>query len=67
MADQAEGFKKVETELLDDAADNYAAGFEDALSQVVCEHPEMDTSNFATANHVIEGQIVPRVLPHDTT
>jgi len=66
MVAQAGGFKRVETELLDDAADAYAAGFEDALSQVVCEHPEMDTSNFATANHVFEGHIVPRVIPHDT-
>jgi len=65
MAAQAEHYKKVEKELNDDAADAYVAGFEDALSQVVCEHPMMDTSNFATANHVVEGQIVPRVLPQN--
>jgi len=64
MVAQEEGFKKVETKLIDDATDAYAAGFEDALSQVICKHPEMDTSPFATANHVVEGQIVPRSLPH---
>ena len=32
MAAQAEGFKKAEAELLVDAADSYAAGFEDALA-----------------------------------
>jgi len=64
MAAQAEGFKKVETELIDDAANAYAVGFEDALAQVVCKHPKMDTLPFATANHVVEGEIVPRSLPH---
>ena len=57
---QAEDFEKAKAELLDDAADAYAAGFEDALAPVVCKHPEMDTSPFATANHIVEGQIVPR-------
>jgi len=65
MVAQAKGFKKVETELIDDVADAYAAEFEDALAQVVCKHPEMDTSPFATTNHVVEGEIVPRSLPHD--
>jgi len=51
--------RKAKAELLDDAADAYAAGFEDALAQVVCKHPEMDTLPFETANHVIDGQIVP--------
>jgi len=64
MAVQAEGFQKVETELIDDTADAYAVGFEDALAQVVCKHPEMDTSPFSTVNHVVEGEIVPRSLPH---
>ena len=34
-----------------------------ALSQVACKHPEVDTSFFATANHVVDGEIAPRVLP----
>ena len=57
---QAEDFEKAKAELLDDAVDAYAVGFEDALAQVVCKHPEMDTSPFATANHIVDGQIVPR-------
>ena len=35
-----EDFKKAEAKLLTDAAEAYGAGFEDALSQVVCKHPE---------------------------
>ena len=57
---QAEDFEKAKVELLDDVVDAYAAGFEDALAQVVCKDPEMDTSPFATANHIVDGQIVPR-------
>jgi len=57
---QAEAFGKIKTELIDDAADAYAAGFEDALAQVSCKHPEMDVSPFATSNHVVDGQIVSR-------
>jgi len=63
MAAQADSFKKVKTKLIDDATDAYAAGFEDALAQVVCKHPERDTSPFATTNHVVEGQVVPRCPP----
>ena len=55
LTQQAEKFKKVEAELIEDAADAYAAGFEDALAQVVCAHPEMDASPFATSNHVVDG------------
>jgi len=57
---QVEDFEKAKAELLDDVADAYIVGFEDALAQVVCKHPEMDTSPFAGANHIIDGQIVPR-------
>ena len=60
---QDENFKKVEAELIEDAADAYAAGFEEALAQVACVHLEMDTSPFATSNRVVDGQIVPRVPP----
>jgi len=66
MTAQAEDFEKAKAELLDDVADAYAAGFEDALAQVVCKHPEMDTSPFATANHIVNGQIVPRRPQKDT-
>jgi len=60
LAQQAEAFKKTEAELIEDAANAYATGFEDALAQVACVHPEMDTSPFATSNWVVDGQLVPR-------
>jgi len=60
LAQQTETFKKTETELIEDAADTSAAGFHDALAQVACVHPEMDTSPFATSNRVVDGQLVPR-------
>jgi len=60
LTTQAKAFRRVKTELFDDATDAYAAGFKDALAQVACKHPEMDVSPFATSNHVVDGQIVPR-------
>ena len=63
LTQQAEAFKKTEAKLIEDAADAYAVGFEDALSQVACVHPEMDTSPFATSNYVVAGQVVPRAPP----
>ena len=43
------------------------AGFEDALAQVVRKNLEMNTLPFATANHVVDGQVVPRRPQKDTT
>ena len=63
LTQQAENFKKAEAELIEDVADAYATGFEDALAQVACAHPEMDASLFATSNRVVDGQIVPRAPP----
>jgi len=60
LTTQAEAFGRAKEELIGDAADAYAAGFEDALAQVACKHPEMDVSPFATSNHVVDGQIVSR-------
>ena len=57
---QVEAFGRVKEELIDDAANTYATGFEDALAQVVCKHLEVDVSPFATSNHIVDGQIVPR-------
>jgi len=57
---QAEAFKRAKAEIIDDTADAYAVGFEDALAQVVYKHPDMDVSPFAMSNHVVDGQIVPR-------
>ncbi|XP_068466442.1 uncharacterized protein [Phaseolus vulgaris] len=66
MTTQIEDFENTKAELLDDVVDAYAARFEDAFAQVVCKHPEMDTSPFATANHIVDGQIVPRRPQKDT-
>jgi len=63
LTQQAEAFKKTEAELIEDVADAYPTGFEDALALVACVHPEMDTSPFATSNRVIDGQVVPRAPP----
>ena len=61
LAQQAETFKKIEAELIEDVADAYGAGFEDALAQVACVHPEMDTSPFSTSKCVVDGQLAPRI------
>jgi len=63
LTQQAKAFKKTEAELIEDDADAYDVGFDDALAQVACVHPEMDTSTFATSNHVVDGQVVPRAPP----
>jgi len=55
LAQQAETFKKIEAELIEDTADAYGAEFEDALAQVACVHPEMDTSPFMTSKRFIDG------------
>jgi len=60
LTTQDEAFGRAKAELIDDAADAYTAGFEDALAQVACKHPEMDVSPFATSNHIVDGQTVPR-------
>ena len=39
--------------------------FEEALSQVACEHPEMDVSNYNPVNHVVDGKVVPREFSED--
>ena len=44
LAQKIELFNKIEAALIEDVADAYGAGFEDALAQVACVHPEMDIS-----------------------
>ena len=65
LASQAERSQQVEKELLDNATNAFATGFGEALSQVVCEHPEMDVSNYAPTNHVVEGKVVPMEFSED--
>jgi len=61
LAQQAVTFKKTGAELIKDTADAYGAGFEDALAQVACVHPELDTSPFAMSKRVVDGQLAPRI------
>jgi len=63
LLQQAKRFEEAEAELTGDVVDAYDARFEDALAQVTCVHPEMDVSPFVVSNRVINGQIVPRILP----
>ena len=63
LLQQAKRFEEGEAELTKDVVDAYDAGFEEALAQVACVHPEMNASPFAASNRVVNGQIVPRILP----
>ena len=63
LLQKAKRFEEAEPELTEDAIDAYDAGFEDALAQVACVHPEMGASPFVVSNPVVNGQIVPRILP----
>ena len=59
LASQAERSQKVEKELLEDGAHAFAAGFEEALSQVACENPGVNVSNCAPTKEGVDGKIVP--------
>jgi len=59
LAHQTELFKKTKVELIEDVADAYEAGFEDALAQVACMHPGMDISPFVASKQVVDGQLAP--------
>ncbi|XP_068504340.1 uncharacterized protein [Phaseolus vulgaris] len=63
LTEQAAKFKEIEAELTEDVADAFASGFEDALEQVACAHPEIDLSLFSMSKQVVEVQIVPRSPP----
>ena len=62
---QAAHSQMFEKELLDDASNAFATGFEEALSQMVCEHPKMDVSNYGPTKHVVEGKVVPIEFSED--
>jgi len=62
MASQAERFQQAEKELLEDGTKAFAAGFEEALAQVSCDNPEVNTSNCALNKEVVDGKIVPMEL-----
>jgi len=58
LAHKFELFKQTEEELTNDVVDAYGVGFEDAIAQVVCVHPEMDLSPFEVTKQVVDGQLV---------
>jgi len=60
LAENIEQFSKTEAELIEDAADAYIAGFEDALAQVACVHPELDISPYVVSKRIVDGQLAPR-------
>jgi len=51
-------FIQTKEELLNDAADAYGVGFEDAMAQVVCAHPGVDLSQIGLTKQVVDGQLV---------
>jgi len=62
-AEKTEHFQKDEAKLLEDAADGYGGGFEDALAQIACVHPEWDLTPLSTLKRVVDGQLVPIARP----
>ena len=59
LASQAEHFKKVEEELVQDVAGAFADGFAEALAQAACANPGIDVSECSPMNEIVEGKIVP--------
>jgi len=60
LDEKVELFKKTEKELNNNTADAYGKGFQDAMAQFACVHPEVDLSPFAESKWVVDGQLVPR-------
>jgi len=59
-AEKVELFKKMEEELTNDVFDAYGEGFQDAIAQFACVHPEVDLSPFIESKCVVDGQLVRR-------
>ena len=60
---ESELAKKTEAEIIEDAADAYGWGFEDALAQVACVHPELDLTPCTVVMQVVDGQLMLRAHP----
>ena len=54
-----EELEKVRKKLIDDMADTFEEGFKEALAQVACENPRVNTSNCDPGNHIVDGKVVP--------
>jgi len=60
LAEKVELFKKTAEELNNDTVDAYGEGFQDAMAQFACVHPEVDLSLFTKSKWVVDGQLVPK-------
>jgi len=60
LAGAIESFRRTEEELTNDATEAYGEGFQDAVAQLACAHPEVDLTLFGESKCVVDGQIVPR-------
>jgi len=58
LAQKDELLQKTKDELTSDVAYSYTTGFEDAMAQVTCVHPELDLSKIGLGKVVIDGQLV---------
>jgi len=58
LASQAEHFKKVEQELVQNVAGAFADGFAEALVQAACANLGIDVSECSPMNEIVEGKIV---------
>ena len=65
MASQAERLEKAKKELVEDAVGAFAEGFAEALAQAAYANLGIDTSSCGPLNHIVEGKIVPLVIPED--
>ena len=60
LVEKIESFKKTEEELTNDAPNAYSEGFQDAIAQFACVHPEVDLTPFGESKCVVDGKLVPR-------
>ena len=58
LVQKDEFLQKTRDELMSDVADSYVAGFEDAMAQVTCVHPEVNLSQTGLGKAVVDGQLV---------
>jgi len=65
LASQAEQFKKVEQELVQEAATGFIDGFVEALVQAACANPGIDVSECSPFSEVVEGKTVPLTAPEN--
>jgi len=60
LAEKIESFRKTEEELTNDVVDAYDEGFQDAIAQFSCVHPEVNLTPFGESKCVVDGQLVLR-------